>query len=463
MKNVLLLLTLLLAGFQVGNASTDAKATSINNFRDVNSFIFVENGVTFSVYPDGEFDFFIEDRVPVRAGVRAGGVAITFNSGFNYDPFVQYDDYGAVIQVENIPIYYDPYGRVDQIGSVDIRYRNGLVRRVGNLRVFYRGGYFSHYTGYVNVYNRNFFYRPFYRYFARPAVGFCMVYNYPYREFYFPTRFTYYRPYHYNPRWSYARVGEYYTYRPHRERATYYRNDRRVRQRSDNYYRQSRPQYRSNTRVRDGYARRSDGREIRAVDRSQVRSNTTARRAKESYTGRSVNRGRNDNGQLRERSSGNRKPAVTRRSSVEREQDNKVRQRSRVATKSDVRRSRSTQDAGRSYKKNDRPAVKRSQVTQRSTAARKKTESVQRNRSQVDRSRNQSVRQRSSGTNARKPQARQSSRSAERYSKGRSVSSPTKSRSAVSRRSTSVRKAHSSPQRSQSRSATRSRSNLRNM
>ncbi len=96
-----------------------------------NSFIFVENGVTFSVYPDGEFDFFIDNQVNVGVDARFGNVGVTFNSGFNYNPFVQYDDYGAVIQVENVPIFYDFYGRVSQIGGVDVLYRNNRVRRFG--------------------------------------------------------------------------------------------------------------------------------------------------------------------------------------------------------------------------------------------------------------------------------------------------------------------------------------------
>ena len=80
MKNLVLLFTAMILGttgvFATG-INEDKVATS-NAYRYDNSFIFIENGITFSVYPDGEFDFYIENQV---SGRRDG---ITFNSGFDY-------------------------------------------------------------------------------------------------------------------------------------------------------------------------------------------------------------------------------------------------------------------------------------------------------------------------------------------------------------------------------------------
>lgn len=134
--------TILLAAFIFGTSATIASSTEdkvaiTTTYRYDNSFIFVEDGVTFSVYPDGEFDFYIDDRVGIHANVNLGRTNITFNSGYDYNPYVQYDDYGAVIQVENIPIYYDYYGRVSQIGDVNINYNRGRVSRLGGLYVYY--------------------------------------------------------------------------------------------------------------------------------------------------------------------------------------------------------------------------------------------------------------------------------------------------------------------------------------
>jgi len=230
MKHFALFFVVLLLG--VGNSTANAsenKVATATLYGYSNSFIFLENGVTFAVYPDGEFDFYIDNQAQVQAGVRLGAAAITFNSGYNYNPFVQYDDYGAVVQVQHVPVYYDFYGRVNQIGNVRISYRNSRIYRLGGMRVFYTPlGYYDYHIGYINPYNRIYAYRPFHRYFVRPALGYCMVYNHPYRRYYHPVRYTYHRPYHNNVRRAYAHVGKTYRYRPHTERTRIYRNDHRV-------------------------------------------------------------------------------------------------------------------------------------------------------------------------------------------------------------------------------------------
>ena len=227
MKKLVLLMAAVLFGATNIHAETLEESTTIRSYTYGNSFIFTEGGITFSVYPDGELDFYIDNQVNVGVGARMGNVGITFNSGWDYNPFVQYDDYGAIIQVENVPIFYDYYGRVSQIGDVDVWYRNGRVRRLGSLNVFYNGGAISHYTGFINIYNRRYVYRPFHRWFARPAVGFCNVYTTPYRRYYTPVRYTWYKPYRNNYRRSYAHIGKEYRYNKAR-RSTIYRNDNRV-------------------------------------------------------------------------------------------------------------------------------------------------------------------------------------------------------------------------------------------
>ena len=62
MKNLVLLFTAMIfstTGVFASGISEDKVANS-NTYRYDNSFIFIENGITFSVYPDGEFDFYIE-------------------------------------------------------------------------------------------------------------------------------------------------------------------------------------------------------------------------------------------------------------------------------------------------------------------------------------------------------------------------------------------------------------------
>ena len=207
MKNLVLLI---MAMFLIGT-TVSATTKSSTNLATVNtyvsgygnSFIFVEGGIEFSVFPDGQFDFYMPHYGPnVSLGFNSPNVSISFNSGYNYNPYVQYDDFGAIIQIENVPIYYDYYGRITRAGSVNIRYNNfGRVVWVGGLHIFYnRYNVFSHYTGYINVHNRYYVYRPWHRYYRVPLYDYCIVNTRPYRQYYNPVRYKYYRPYNDNYR-----------------------------------------------------------------------------------------------------------------------------------------------------------------------------------------------------------------------------------------------------------------------
>ncbi len=297
MKNLLLILGAFVLGSSVEATTLDKNTMVSSVFGYNNSVIFVENGITFSVYPDGEFDFYIDNRVNFGANLNFRRSNITFNSGFDYSPFVQYDDFGAVIQIENVPVYYDFYGRVSQIGGINIWYNNGRLRRVGGLRVFYNNrGMFYRFNGFVNVYNRYYVYSPFHDYFARPALGFCLVYNRPYRRLYNPIRYTWYRPYINNSRRFYAQVGRDYRYHYRPEREMLYRNDRRVvarenRGRRDNGY------------IRDNGQFRDSGR--------AMRSNTTTPIARTNKRSDGYRSGRTDKARVNERN-GNRSSSFAR-------------------------------------------------------------------------------------------------------------------------------------------------------
>ena len=192
MKNLALLFIAMLT---IGSsyAAEENTATRRGTVYDGSKYIFVEDGIEFSVFPDGEFDFYIPQLVEgVSLSVNAGPVGISFNTGFDYDPYVQYDEYGAVIQIENTPLYYDNFGRLIQAGSVDINYRNNRIRRVGGLQIFYNNyGAFSHYNGFINVYNRNYVFHPYHNFYYRPIFNRCLVYTTPYRMYYNPIRYDY--------------------------------------------------------------------------------------------------------------------------------------------------------------------------------------------------------------------------------------------------------------------------------
>ena len=131
MKNIALIFSILLMGFSANATSNESENNNRRGY-DGNAYIFVEGDVEFSVFPDGQFDFvYVGPQKGSSVTINTPNVNISFNSGYDYDAYVQYDDYGAVIQVESVPIYYDYYGRIIQAGNVDIQYNDRRLVRVG--------------------------------------------------------------------------------------------------------------------------------------------------------------------------------------------------------------------------------------------------------------------------------------------------------------------------------------------
>lgn len=191
MKKLYFFVAFLVVGSSVLANSKASENSAFRGYGD--AFIFTEGGVEFAVFPDGQFDFFYKPRrVPVRY-LSAHGTHITYNSGYNYDPFVQYDDFGAVIQIENVPVYYDYYGRIIQAGRVRISYNHfGMLSRVGNLYLHYNPyNHYTHYTGYINAYNPYYVYRPWHDHYMRPYSYQAVVFHQPYRAYYDPYRVKY--------------------------------------------------------------------------------------------------------------------------------------------------------------------------------------------------------------------------------------------------------------------------------
>lgn len=175
------------------NASPSESENSFGRNYDGSSYIFVEGDVEFSVFPDGQFDFvYVGPQNASQVTIISPNGNVSYNAGYNYDTYVQYDSYGAVIQIENVPVYYDEYGRISQAGNVEIRYNDRRIVRVGGLRIIYNNyGYFSHCSGAINVFNPYYVYRPWHMYYARPLYTHVIVYDYPYRRHYHPVRYSY--------------------------------------------------------------------------------------------------------------------------------------------------------------------------------------------------------------------------------------------------------------------------------
>ncbi len=200
MKTICTIITVVLSVISVTATPTLNPVYSSNEMHNRgygNTFIFVEQNIEFSIFPDGQFDFYMPHYY-----TSSGYNACSFNSGYNYNSYVQYDAFGAIIQIEHIPVFYDFYGRVTQIGNVLIRYNQyGYLCGLGNLIVHYTAfNKYSHCSGYINAYNRAYVYRPWHRFYRIPPRNYCVIYNQPYRRNYRAARKTYRTPFKNNYR-----------------------------------------------------------------------------------------------------------------------------------------------------------------------------------------------------------------------------------------------------------------------
>jgi hypothetical protein len=194
MKNFKTLLLLLLTIATVNAAKTDTPESTNQTRYNGKAYIFIEGGVEFSVFADGQFDFvYLATQQSNMLSFNTPSVFLSFNAGQDYETYLQYDDYGAIIQIEDVPVYYDVYGRIIQAGEVEISYRNRAISRIGGLQIYYNSyGDYDYYTGYINSYNRFYSYRPWHVFYLRPMYSNCIVWNIPYRRYYTPIRYSYY-------------------------------------------------------------------------------------------------------------------------------------------------------------------------------------------------------------------------------------------------------------------------------
>ena len=125
---------------------------------------FVENGIKFSIFLNGDFDFVANSRaynstvISYRKGIKYVDVRTRSYKGILRNRF------GQIIRIDGIPISYDRFGNVTRIGSVDIDYRGTRMTQVGNLHILYNPHGYVKYIGFVKprmsswVYSYNHFY-----------------------------------------------------------------------------------------------------------------------------------------------------------------------------------------------------------------------------------------------------------------------------------------------------------------
>lgn len=174
----------------VESGSTSHTTSAQGTYKGSVPFVFIERDVEFAIFPNGEFDFAYVGNNYQYNPYNGPRRPFSYNGGYNYDMYLQFDRYGAVIQVESVPIYYDPYGRVSQIGNIRIKYYGDYVGEIGNMHIIYKSnGVYMASSGYVNAYNQNYRPQPWHAYYARPYYN--IIYTQPYRDNYKPKRYTY--------------------------------------------------------------------------------------------------------------------------------------------------------------------------------------------------------------------------------------------------------------------------------
>jgi len=139
-----------------------------NRYNQARPIQFVERGIEFLVFPNGEFDFNTEGMRGRHVGnyygrkTRRGAYNKTYGAPKARNTFaksmgvyVSHDRLGRVRRVGSVFINYDGYGRIKRIGSVYMRYQRGKLKQVGGLHIQYnRRGHMVAIDGTVNHSNR---------------------------------------------------------------------------------------------------------------------------------------------------------------------------------------------------------------------------------------------------------------------------------------------------------------------
>lgn len=143
MKTITLLASLVLMSGTTLAASTTTQLineTHDTRFKMDEPITFMERGIEFFVFPNGDFDF--NTRPDDVAGSyyyrKAGNKEMARgNRPVNYGVLIEFDSFGRVRRVGNTFINYDSRDRVNRIGSVYMRYNRFALTQIGGLRIIY--------------------------------------------------------------------------------------------------------------------------------------------------------------------------------------------------------------------------------------------------------------------------------------------------------------------------------------
>ncbi len=162
-KITLLVASIFLLGGGAANAAAkiafSAETKSPVDFRNPEPIVFIERGIEFFIFPDGQLDFNTRPskggeqyyKTNSRGDVNRTYGAPKFHKNKNYGVKVAHDNMGRVRQVGNVFINYDSNDRVKRVGSFYMTYNRYVLEQVGGLQIMYnRRGQIVDTVGNVN-------------------------------------------------------------------------------------------------------------------------------------------------------------------------------------------------------------------------------------------------------------------------------------------------------------------------
>ena len=131
-----------------------------SNYMDAEPIVFMERGIEFFVFLNGDFDFNTRPQ-DSEGGIfyRRGGTRGNTTLAVNYGVRIEHDSFGRVRRVGNTFINYDNRNRVSRIGSVFMRYNRFALSQIGGMQIVYnRRGMIIRTIGEVNFTRGNYGY-----------------------------------------------------------------------------------------------------------------------------------------------------------------------------------------------------------------------------------------------------------------------------------------------------------------
>jgi hypothetical protein len=143
MKKITLLVASILLVGSAANASEIKRSgeEKRTRFSFDEPISFIERGIEFFVFPNGEFDFNTRpedsqgDYFYKGAGKR--GITVQARRPINYGTRIEHDSFGRVRRVGNTFINYDNRDRVSRIGTVYLKYNRIALAQIGGMRFVY--------------------------------------------------------------------------------------------------------------------------------------------------------------------------------------------------------------------------------------------------------------------------------------------------------------------------------------